>query len=61
MGSRKRREREKGKKYIWWNYSWKVPKPETGNINLGTGRTEGPKHNEPKPRHNITKMAKVTD
>ena len=33
IGNSEGEEREKVvKKYIWWNYVWKLPKPEEGNI-----------------------------
>ena len=57
-------EKEEGWKFIWWNYGWKLLKPEEGNRYPGTGSTEGPKEDEtnrPTPRHIIIKMAKVKD
>ena len=41
-------EREKGQKGIWWNYEWKLSKPEEGNRYPDTGNTEDPTQDEPK-------------
>ena len=42
-GPRKRKEREQDQKRTWWNYSWKLSKPEEGTESM-----EGPKQVEPK-------------
>ena len=43
---RKRRETERGRKYIRWNYGWKLPELEEGKRDPGTGSTEGLKQDE---------------
>ena len=56
--------RQRSQKYIWWNYVWKLLKPEEANRYPAIETTENPKDNEPKqkqPRHIIIKMAKVKD
>lgn len=41
-------EEKKGRKWIWWNYGWKFPKPEEANRYPDTGNTGCLKQDEPK-------------
>ena len=59
---RPREEIKKGKRCIWWNDSWKLPKPEEGNKYLETGNRVIPNKMNPNrslSRNTIIKMAKV--
>ena len=57
IGVSKEQKREKMVNCIWWNYGWKLPKPEDSTeITQGTKQEN---QNKPTLRHSKIKMAGV--
>ena len=67
LGFQKEKREGKGdkkcQKCIWWNYNWKISKPEEGNRCPSIGGAVGPKQEETKQTYqDITiKMEKVKE